>query len=190
MENNETLTQMRSQMQALRDKLESQKIISSELLKKSYRSGLSSLRAKSNQTYVFAAIAMLCAPSFYKTGFSIWFVCLTEVMMIVCIIATALTNRHLPDMNSDLVSAAEGLSKFKMKYVDWLKYGIIMMLFWIGWIIGEIIGRESFDGKEIFFICGAAAGITAGAVVGFRLRRKIIQSTEELLEQLRSLRDI
>ena len=190
MESNDTLTQMRSQMQALRDKLENQRIISSELLKKSYRSGLSSLKTKSSMTYIFALIAMLCAPSFYVTGFSIWLVCLTELLMLVCIIATVLTNRHLPDMNSDLVTAAEGLSKFKMKYVAWLKYGIILMLFWIGWIIGEIIGRKSFDGNEIYFICGAAIGLVIGILAGFRIRRKIIEPTEELLDQIEGLREI
>lgn len=189
MDNNDTLTQMRSQMQALRDKLKNQKIITNELLEKSYRSGLSSLKSKSRQTYIFAAISMLCAPSFYKIGFSICYVCLTELLMIICIIATAMINRNLPDMNNDLLSAAEGLSKFKMKYVNWLKYGILLMLFWIGWIIGEIIGRDIFDGNEIYFICGAAAGIIIGAIVGFKLRRNIIQSTEELIDQIKSLQE-
>lgn len=190
MESNDTLTQMRDQLQALRDKLDNQKIITSELLRKSYRSGLSSLKARSSLTYIFAILAMLCAPSFYKIGFSIWFVCLTELLMLACIIATAMTNRYIPDMNSDLVSAAEGLSKFKIKYVAWLKYGIILMLFWIGWIIGEIIGRKSFDGNEIYFICGAAIGLVISILAGFRIRRKIIESTEELLDQIEGLRGI
>ena len=64
------------------------------------------------------------------------------------------------------------------------------MLFWIGWIIGEIIGRKSFDGNEIYFICGAAIGLVISILAGFRIRRKIIESTEELLDQIEGLRGI
>ncbi|MGM9735711.1 MAG: hypothetical protein ACI3ZL_04805 [Candidatus Cryptobacteroides sp.] len=189
MENNDTLTEMRQQMQILREKLENQKIVNNRILKKSYRNGLSSLKARSSATYYFAAVAMLLAPSLHLNGFSIWFVGLTELMMIGCIIATVITNRHLPDMNSDLVSAAEGLSRFKMMYVEWLKYGILLMLFWIGWMVGEIIVRDFAEGSRIAFICGAGAGIIIGLIIGFSIRRKIIRSTEELISQLESIKE-
>ena len=189
MENNDTLIEMRQQMQALREKLDNQKIVNNKILRKAYQSGLSSLKMKSSKTYFFAGIAMLFAPSLYASGFSIWFVGLTELLMLVSIIATVVTNRHLPDMNSDLVSAAEGLSKFKMMYVEWLKYGITIMLFWIGWLVGEIIVQDFAEGFKIPFICGASVGIILGAVIGFRLRRKIINSAEELLSQIESIKE-
>ena len=64
------------------------------------------------------------------------------------------------------------------------------MLFWIGWIVGEIIGRKSFEGYEIYFICGVTFGIAIGFIIGLRIRRKIIQSAQELLDQIEGLRGI
>lgn len=89
-----------------------------------------------------------------------------------------------------MIKSGEGLSKFKIKYVAWLKYGIILMLFWIGWIVGEIIGRKSFEEYEIYFICGVTFGIAMGFIIGLRIRRKIIQSAQELLDQIEGLRGI
>ena len=188
MDNNDTLLEMKEQMQELRRIIDNQTIINKKMFRKAYQTSLSSLKRQSSMAYIFAAIAIILSPSLYYSGLSIWFVILTDLMMVICVIATVLCNRHLPDMNSDMVTAAKGLTEFKMFYVNWLKYGIIMILFWIGFGVTEIIMSDSTKGMELPFICGMGVGVIIGGAIGLKIRRKIILSTEELIEQIESIR--
>lgn len=188
MDNNDTLLEMKEQMQELRRIIDNQTIINKKMFRKAYQTSLSSLKRQSSMAYIFAAIAIILSPSLYYSGLSIWFVILTDLMMVICVIATVLCNRHLPDMNSDMVTAAKGLTEFKMFYVNWLKYGIIMILFWIGFGVTEIIMSESTKGMELPFICGMGVGVIIGGAIGLKMRRKIILSAEELIEQIESIR--
>ena len=188
MENNDTLLELKEQMEELRKVIDKQNIINEKMLRKVYQTGLGSLKRQSSMTYIFASIAILCSPSFLYIGFSIWFVILTDLMMVVSIIATAICNRHLPDMNSDMITAAQGLTEFKMFHVNWLKYGIIMILFWIGFCITEIIMNKSMEDLELPIIVGMGVGIVIGAAIGFKIYRKIIISTEELIAQIESVK--
>ncbi|MGN1220297.1 MAG: hypothetical protein ACI4TU_05090 [Candidatus Cryptobacteroides sp.] len=189
MENNDTLLELKEQMKNLRQIVDNQRIINDRMLRKTYQTGLTSLKKQSSMSYIFAAIAMICSPSLMHSGFSIWFVVLTDVMMVICIIATIVCNRRLPDMNSDMVTAAKALTDFKMFYVNWLKYGIMMILFYIAFGVTEIIMSESIDGMELPFICGMGAGLVIGGAVGLKMRRNIIKSTEELISHIESIKD-
>ena len=91
-------------------------------------------------------------------------------------------------MNSDMITAAQGLTEFKMFHVNWLKYGIIMILFWIGFGITEIIMNKSMEDMELPVIVGMGVGIVIGAAIGFKIYRKIIISTEELIAQIESVK--
>lgn len=185
----DTFSEMRQQMQRLRETLENQKIVNAKILKRSYRNDLHSLRIRSSRVTVLAVVAMVLAYNFRLIGFSLPFFIATEAMMLGCLIATLITNRHLPQMDSDLMTAAEELRKFKMAYVNWLKIGIPALCIWLAWMVTEVFVRDFPTEFRIPFLTGAGVGIVIGLVVGLRLRRQIILSAEELLASVENLRE-
>lgn len=185
----DTFTDMREQLQQLRETLENQKIINEELLKRSYKKDLHSLRVRSSRITVLAVVAMALVFNFLVIGFSWPFFIFTELMMLGCLAGTLITNRHIPQMDSNLVTAAEELQKFKMNYVNWLKIGIPMILFWMTWMMTEIFVRDFPESFRLSFLAGSVVGVVIGLVLGLRLRRQIILSAEELLANLESLKE-
>ena len=79
MENNDTLNEMREQMQVLKKKIENQKIVSNSMIQRSYRSGLRSLKVRSSRVTMLGVVGMALAFSFCKNGFSLAFFIATEV---------------------------------------------------------------------------------------------------------------
>lgn len=184
-----TFEEMTQQMQQLREALGDQKIINERILKRSYRRDLSSLRAKSSRIMALAVVAMALSGHFCRIGFSLPFFIATELMLLGCLVATLLVNRHIPSMDCDLVSAAEELGKFKLAYVNWLRIGIPAAAFWLSWMTAEIFIRDFPDEFRIPFLAGIGVGVACGLSIGLRMRREIIRSTEELLSGLESLRE-
>lgn len=184
----DTFSDMRDQLQQLRQTLENQKIINEKLLKRSYKKNLHSLRVRSSRVTMLAIVAMALVYNFHVVGFSWAFFIATELMMLGCLTATLITNRHIPQMDSDLVTAAEELRKFRMNYVNWLKIGIPVIVFWLSWMVTELFVRDFPAEYRIPFLAGAGTGIVIGLVIGLRIRRQIIRSAEELLVSVENLR--
>ena len=63
-----------------------------------------------------------------------------------------------------------------------------MILFWIGFCITEIIMNQSMEDLGLPIIVGMGVGIVIGAAIGFKIYRKIIISTEELIAQIESVK--
>lgn len=185
----DTFKEMQQQMQQLRETLDNQKIINENMLRKSYRRDLNSLRSTSSRVPLLCVVAIALAWSFCETGFSVPFFIATELMMLGCLAGSLLINRHIPPLDCNMVTAAEELSKFKESYVNWIRVGIPMLLFWLSWMIAELFIRDFPESFRLPFICGSATGIVLGGCMGLRLRRRIIISAEELLASLQSLKE-
>ena len=185
----DTFTDMREQLQQLRQTLENQKIINAELLRRSYGKGLHALRMRASRVMAPIVVAMALVYNFYLIGFSRAFFIATELMMLGCLVATLVTNRQIPRMDDNLVTAAEELRKFKMDHVNWLKIAIPMLAFWMAWMVTEVFVRDFPEAARLPFLSGAAVGVAVGLCLGFRLRRQIILSAEELLANIESLKE-
>ena len=113
------------------------------------------------------------------------------VIMLVCIVATAITNSHLPRLDRDLVSAGEELVKFRKMHAEWLKIGIPMLLVWIGLLVWDFFFRQGLSDREVVIpmVCGVGVGLALGLFIGLKVRRDILDGTDELLAQIRDLRE-
>ena len=189
--NDNTLREMQQQMQQLREMLNDQKIINENLLRNACSRRLDRIRFKSRIPYIAGVAAILSLGSFYSLGMSTAFLIYSFVIMLVCIVATAITNSHLPRLDRDLVSAGEELVKFRKMHAEWLKIGIPMLLVWIGLLVWDFFFRQGLSDREVVIpmVCGVGVGLALGLFAGLKVRRDILDGTDELLAQIRDLRE-
>ena len=189
MENTDkTLLEMQEQMKQLKDKLDSQKIVNDRILRKSYSQTLNRLKFKANLPIIFAVLAILSIPSITSFGVSWWFVAFTWAMMLICIVATVITNAHIPRLDRDMVSSTRELTKFRKIHTDWLKISIPMLVVWIGLLLYEILRNSEMGKIEMYgFIGGILVGVIIGGLFGLKLRRDQMDSAEDLISQIEDL---
>lgn len=189
MENTDnTLREMQQQMQQLREKLNKEQIINERLLQKSCRQTVDRLKFKSNLPIVFAIIAILCSPAYLSFGLSPWFLILTCVLMLVSIVATILTNRHIPQMDKDLVTATNELTRYKKIHAEWLKYSIPALIVWVGCLIWGFLRNQTISKVEFYgFIAGISTGLILGILLGLKIRRDQLNAADELISQIEEL---
>lgn len=190
MENNDnTFREMQEQMQQLREKLDSQKIVNERILKKSCSQTASRLRFKANLPILFGVAAMLTTPSLLNLGISMAFVIFTWVVMLVCIVATILTNRHIPQMDRDLVTATEELTRFKKIHAEWIKFSIPLVIVWVGFLCWDMFRNGEMDPiLRYSFLAGVVTGVILGGILGFKIRRDQLNAADEILDQIEELR--
>ena len=191
MENTDTtLLEMQQQLQQLKDKLSNQKIVNERILRKSFNVTASRLRFKSNVPILFGVAAILMTPSLRVLGVSTPFLIFNVALMLFCIIYTIFTNRHIPSVDSDMLTAAEGLRKYKKIHADWIKFGLPMAFVWIGLLIWETVRHGELEGPSLYgFLAGAAVGVVLGLLIGFKLRRDQLDAADELLRQIQELKE-
>lgn len=184
------IIEMQEQLKQLKEKLEGQKIIDERLLRNAYRSNLSSLQKKARSEVAFAIVAMvLCGSSFTLLDFPAAFIICTELMLLVALVATLVIVRWLPQMDSDLLTASEGVARFRMAYVNWIKYSIPVLILWIAYLVYVVLNLEILPMElKYSFFGGGAIGLVIGLILGLKQRRDIISRSEELLEQIKDLR--
>ena len=189
MENTDnTLREMQQQMQQLREKLNKEQIINERLLQKSCRQTVDRLKFKSNLPIVFAIVAILCSPAYLSFGLSPWFLIFTCVLMLVSIVATILTNRHIPQMDKDLVTATNELTRYKKIHAEWLKYSIPALIVWLGCLIWDFLKNQTISQMELFgFIAGISTGLILGLILGLKIRRDQLNAADELISQIEEL---
>ena len=189
MENTDnTLREMQQQMQQLREKLNKEQIINERLLQKSCRQTVDRLKFKSNLPIVFAIIAILCSPAYLSFGLSPWFLIFTCVLMLVSIVATILTNRHIPQMDKDLVTATNELTRYKKIHAEWLKYSIPALIVWLGCLIWDFLRNQTISKVELYgFLAGISTGLILGILLGLKIRRDQLNAADELISQIEEL---
>lgn len=186
------LEEMRSQIGILKEKLEKQNIVNEKHIRKSMKSNMSSINKTVTATIFLGVFALLyCTWFFWSQGCSLAFVISTAIMLAVCLGLTIIQRVNLGRMDfskGNLIETAQNLSKIKAHYQDWHKIAIPMIVIWFGWMIYEMIGILGLESPmAIGFCCGAAAGGIIGGVLGFRINRKIVRRTSEILEQIEEL---
>ncbi len=188
MENrNYTIEEMQQQLHTLKEKLESQTIVNDKLLRRAYRKSLNGLK-KQEYTLMFLNIfAMLLWFVYFKLAdveLSTVFMIITEGMLATFLVRSLLMYRQLPSMNTNMISAAVGVSKFRKNMITWHRIGMVVVIFWLGWLIYELSGNSRF----ISLVVGAAVGAVIGFILGLIKYRSMLNNAEELLSQIEDLK--
>ena len=186
------LEEMRSQLGALKEKLEKQTIINETHIRNSMKSKMSDINKTITGTIVAGIFALVyCTWFFYHQGCSITYISATAIMLIVCIavtIAQKVSLGRIDFSRGNLVETAEKLGKIKKHYQDWYKIAIPMIIIWLGWTIYEMSGIIGLDTPMgIGFCCGAGAGVIIGGIIGIRINNKVVRKVTEILDQIAEL---
>lgn len=186
------LEEMRSQINALKEKLEKQTIVNEEHVYRSMKSKMSDINKTVTATIIMGVFALVyCTWFFYSQGCSLAFVITTAIMLAVCLgltIGQKLTLGRMDLSRKNLIDTAQTLSKIKTHYQNWYKIAIPVLVIWFAWVTYEMTNILGLDSSTaIGFCCGAAVGGIIGGIAGFRINRKIVRKAIEILEQIEEL---
>lgn len=189
MENTDNiLNEMQQQLRQMKEKLEGEKIINDKLLRNAYRKTLGSLQRKALRQTIIEVIAMLLCLNLLRMGFSIPFVIATEIMLTFCLIATIVINNRLPKMDTDLVTAAKGIVRFRKGYANWLWVGIPLLTVWMGGMCYEIMRNQTFPSEaRVPMFIGLGVGLVIGGALGLMMRHNILSKSDETIAQIKDL---
>ena len=180
---------MQQQMQQLRDKLESQRIVNDRLLRNACRHNINRLRIKSSVPVIagFAGLALI--PFLKEVGFSVWFLTVTGLLLLTAMGLTMYVKRFIPRVDGNLVSAAEDVARFRKINTDWIKFGIPALVVWIALFILDAWKYNPVIGENILpLVGGAGVGLIVGLLLGLKNRRDILRASDDLLSQIGELR--
>jgi hypothetical protein len=189
--NDKTFLEMQQQIQQLRDKLDGQKIVNDEMLRRAYSRRLDDLRRHARVPFIAALAAVCGSGSLLNVGFGLPFLIVTLVMVLGAVAVIMLTNRNLPQMDSSLVEAGEKLVRFRKLYRSWNRIGLIVLAVWLAWLFYEFFTRILHgEAAELALplACVLAVGVGVGLIVGLSIRGKILDGTKELLDQIEELK--
>ncbi len=177
-------------MQLLKDKLDKQTIVNDQMMRKAYTGGIKDLRSNYSVKTIAAVAAMLGCPSFYNVGCSLTFVIFSELIMLIALGIVIYTNTLIPKMDDDLLTAAGKLTHFKKINAEWLKYGILVLVLWLGWLVVELFSGEVTTIGVYAMIVGIVLGLTIGMTLGLKVRRNIKKGIDELLGQIKDMQNM
>ena len=189
MENTDnTFLEMQQQLQQLKEKLESQKIVNDNILKRSMRKNLVRLRIKANVPVLAAFAMIMLSPMIYNMGASIYLTVFTVLIVVAGALAATFNNSRLPRMDKDLVSQMTDLLKFRKMNADWIKFSFPVLGIWVVWFVLEVFNTMGLnDDAKLGAICGLACGIVIGTILGLKNRRDLLEGTDDLLNQINDL---
>lgn len=186
------LDEMRSQISALKEKLEKQTIVNEEHIRRSMKSKMSDINKTVTATIIMGILALVyCTWFFYSQRCSMAFVISTAVMLAICLgltIGQKITLGRMDLSQGNLIDTAQTLSKIKTHYQNWHKIAIPVLVVWFAWLMYEMTSVLGINSPmAIGFCCGAAVGGIIGGVIGFRINRKIVRKACEILDQIEEL---
>jgi len=187
LKNDKELQEMRDQIALLKRKLDRETIISEKLLRDTMKRKAGTINvnawisiAASLFVIVFALI------QFPQMGLSNLFIAITIVMMLVCDFFTWRYHKNVnrKTMAGDLVTVAQVMKKLKDDYHNWLKYGIMMILFWAGWFASELLFQTDSPKEELFLVIGMVVGLAIGGFIGMRMHKSVVNNADEIIKQI------
>lgn len=186
----ELANEMRSQIAILKEKLDKEHIVNEKLLRKSMSSGLTTINRTRLITLFCAAFCLVLYPIMGLVGDMSWGVVIcTEILMIVCVIATevmhAATNR-INLATANLREVATTLAKLKKDYNWWLLYATPVII--VPWFIyfmydysrvHEMSTLATVVATVFFAICGGV-----GLAIGYHYHKKLVDACDEIIKQI------
>lgn len=122
-----------------------------------------------------------------------YFIVATDIMLVACLwitIKQRCTLKNLDFTQGNLVDVAKMLNKVKTHYREWYKIALPLIFLWVSWLAYEVLTNIEPSPMQMGFLTGSAVGVIIGGFVGFRINRKIVAKSAEILKQIQELQNI
>lgn len=185
-----TILEMQQQMQLLKEKLDSQEIVNDKMLWNAALENMNKLQSYSDASLAyfvsFFQIALFIV-IYVCGGTSIYFLIYNTLVWASYFIAILRRNKHLPDLQGDLVTAAGELVRIRKEYIKWGRIMVPLAIIWGLWFF--------WDSSAVFFRDTAIPAfiiislIVLGITIPLALNKRtsIIEKMDELLNQIKEL---
>ena len=186
------LEQMRHDMSELRSLLSEQQIVNNRLMRRAMNTNL----GKEKRDITITAVAALALTPMYfhilpKWGLPTWFAVLTALFMLTACAASLWSLYRLRRGNlldGNLLDVAATIADYKRFGNRWLCFSIPFLIVWLAiFFYFSTLGMQT---EAAFgFVCGAATGAVAGAVIGWMHLRKSRKRINGILQQIDEIKD-
>ena len=189
------LEQMRAQLNILKQKLQTQEIVSDQLLRSTMRSRMSWINKYRWIALMSIPFVGLCFLPATVTGqFPWWFYGFTMLMVSVSAISDFIVNRLSGStiMNSSLVELSQKLVEMKRLRRLELLIGIPFVIVWIAWMMFEIHNSSEImfpDNHSVgtAFMIVMGIGALIGGAIGLSIYLKMQRTNDELIRQIKDI---
>lgn len=190
-ENNYTLEQMRADYQQLKERLENQEIINDKLMREAMGGKVRSMRGTVGWSVACGVFVLITAPFIFHYNPLInasWaFTIATMLMMAFCIFLDWKFNHKVQGTdisNCDMLTFSKHVREMKNYYAGWIKWAFVIIVFWAGWLIAEVLLHVEEKKLAIPMVVGMLIGLVAGGLIGYRMDRKIIRTCSEIIDEI------
>lgn len=181
------LNDMRDQLAKLKDMLNSERMITERVMRRTMSEKANKLMRRSIALIVLALIFspyMIWAMHFL--GFNLIYGYAAAIFLVIAAIAEWLTCKDLRDeyfSRYTIVEIAETMIRYKRMNIQWLYFSIPFLLIW-----GGGLGYEIWKTGEITIACGAVVGLIIGFVFGISSLVKAQRTANEIINATRDLK--
>ena len=188
------LQEMREQMAALKEKLNTQEVVNDRLIrdillqkKKSVDKNIWVVGLSGLYTITFGNLA------FSYWGVSSWFLIGTTMLMLVCFLMTLIPHNWVKkaDIQSgNLLVAAKQVRRLRKLYKNWKIVGIILAIIWAAWLFFEF--SAAIENKQILYLLigVSVVGGIIGGIIGLKISRKVMHTLDEMIQEIEEMSEL
>lgn len=183
-----TIDEMKVQLQLLRHKLNDQKIVNDRLLQQIINRNVRRINRDTLIMTIVTVVAVpYCAGLFWWMHLSLAFTVVTVLFLVVAIVYTFYAHRGIRTselINSSTAEVTQRIGRMKLLYARWLRFSIPFIICWLAWAAYEVmtLAGVSADERKGILVGGAIGGIVGG-VLGYFNYRRTQRLASEILEQ-------
>lgn len=192
-ENNETLEQLRSEYNALKERLANQEITSDRLLRETMKSKVRGIRSLVTVSEVCGIFVMVIAPFVFHYNpvvrASWWFIAGTEILMGFCVVMDWIFSHKLSERDAyskDLLTFSKSVKEVRNHFKSWTKWGLILGTLWTGWLVAEVLLHSEEPKMAVSMMIGMAAGMLVGAFAGLKMNSRLVRNCDEIIAGIES----
>jgi hypothetical protein len=190
MENYNEFDEMRQQINLLKSKLNDQKIVNDQMLRKVVQEKVDTIHKVGWRVVIFGILEIPFVIWVFRElcGFSWMFCIITALYVLSSVIFQVIMNMSLQRQirpNDDLLAVGKHLTKLKRLNVKQLYFSFPFTALWTGLLIWEAYKNPAMLGFDFtMFVCIVIFGVVLGLVIGLTIFFKRYNAMKDAISQI------
>ena len=190
MENYNEFDEMRQQINLLKSKLNDQKIVNDQILRKVVQEKVDTIHKVGWRVVIFGILEIPFVIWVFRElcGFSWMFCIVTALYVLSSVIFQVIMNMSLQRQirpNDDLLAVGKHLTKLKRLNVKQLYFSFPFTALWTGLLIWEAYKNPAMLGFDFtMFVCIVIFGVVLGLVIGLTIFFKRYNAMKDAISQI------